>query len=53
MIVYLPVLVFIIGVLIYFVATNPKVLYLGQVFIWAGCLSFLLTGGEPVVRVVT
>jgi hypothetical protein len=48
MIVYLPLLVCIIGLLMYFVATNPKVATIGLDMFWVGLLAFLLSGDQLV-----
>lgn len=49
MIVLLPLLVAVIGVLVYVLATNPKVVKMGRLAYFAGLLAFLLAGGEQVV----
>ena len=46
MIVYLSVLTCIIGLVIYFAATNGKVSTVGLYMFWVGLLAFLL-GGAP------
>lgn len=42
MIIFLPLLVAMIGVLIYALATNPKFAEIGRIMFWTGLLAFLL-----------
>lgn len=49
MVVLLPLLVAVIGVLVYALASNPKVVELGRIAYFSGLLAFLLAGGEQVV----
>jgi hypothetical protein len=43
MIIYLPLLVAIVGVLMYGLAVNPKLVEIGRIMFWTGLLSFLMT----------
>lgn len=38
-------LVSLIGLLMYVLATNPKVVEIGRIMFWTGLLAFLLGGG--------
>lgn len=49
MIVLLPLLVAIVGLLVYALSANPKVQELGRISFAMGLLAFLLTSGERVV----
>jgi hypothetical protein len=49
MIVLLPVLVAIIGILCYALATNPKVAELGRIAYFCGLLVFLLSGAQQLI----
>lgn len=49
MIVLLPLLVAVVGVLMYALATNPKVQEMGRIAFFCGLLVFLLAGGEQVI----
>lgn len=42
MIIYLPLLVSIVGVLMYALSANPKVSQIGRDMFWVGLLAFLL-----------
>jgi len=42
MIIYLPLLVALIGVLMYALCTNPKLSEIGRIMFWTGLLAFLL-----------
>lgn len=46
MIIYLSLLICIIGLILYFVATNPKVIDIGRIMFAAGLLAFLLSAKE-------
>ena len=52
MIVLLPVLVAVVGVLCYALATNPKVAEMGRIAFFCGLLAFLLAGGEQVISLL-
>lgn len=49
MIIFLPLLVALIGLLMYILAGNPKIQELGRLMFFAGVLAFLLVGGGPAV----
>jgi len=49
MVVLLPLLVAVIGVLVYALASNLKVIEMGKLAYFAGLLAFLLAGSEQVV----
>lgn len=46
---FLSLIVAVIGLVIYFVATNPKVSECGRVMFWTGLLAFLLANGTATV----
>lgn len=46
---FLSLIVAAVGVVIYFIATNPKVSECGRVMFWTGLLAFLLANGGAVV----
>lgn len=48
MIVLLPVLIALVGLLMYALSANPKVSEIGRIMFFAGLLAFLLVGGEQV-----
>jgi len=52
MIVYFPVFVFIVGLLMYYIAKTPETKEVGHIFIFCGCLAFLLRGSEPLVKLL-
>jgi hypothetical protein len=45
MIIYLPLLICIIGLLMYILAEKPKVQEVGRIMFWTGLLAFMLGGG--------
>jgi hypothetical protein len=45
MIIYLPLLISIIGLLMYVLASNPKIVEIGRIMFWTGLLAFLMGGG--------
>jgi hypothetical protein len=45
MIIYLPLLIAIIGLLMYALSANPKVVEIGKIMFWTGLLAFLIGGG--------
>lgn len=45
MIILLPLLIAVIGLIMYFIASNPKVVEIGRIMFWTGLLAFLLGGG--------
>jgi len=51
MIIFLPLLIALIGVLMYALCTNPKLQEIGRIMFWTGLLAFLLHGND-LVRVV-
>lgn len=52
MIIYLPLLVAIIGLLMYALCVNPKLAEIGRISFAFGLLAFLLTGVQHLVTVV-
>ena len=52
MIIYLPLLVCIVGVLMYALCVNPKLAEIGRLAFACGLLAFLLTGVEKLVTVI-
>lgn len=51
MIIYLPLLVAIIGLLMYALAKDGKVVEIGRIMFWVGLLAFLL-GDQALINVV-
>lgn len=51
MIIYLSLLVALIGVLMYVLATNPKVQEIGRISFGVGLLAFLLKAAEPMLHI--
>jgi Na+/phosphate symporter len=47
MTIYLSLLVALIGLILYFIATNPKVQELGRICFFSGLLAFLLRSTGP------
>jgi hypothetical protein len=45
MIIYLPLLIAIIGLLMYILSEKPKVAEVGRIMFWTGLLAFMLGGG--------
>jgi Na+/phosphate symporter len=43
--IYLPLLVCVIGLIMYFICSNPKLIEVGRIMFWTGLLAFLLGGG--------
>lgn len=52
MIVFLPLLVAVIGVLMYALATNPKVAEMGRIAFFCGLPAFLLAGPGQVISLL-
>lgn len=52
MVIYFSLLVSIIGLLMYALASNPKLVEVGRIMFWTGLLAFLLTGLGPMVSVI-
>lgn len=48
MIIYLPLLVALIGVLMYALCVNGKLVEIGRIMLWTGLLAFLLRGAALV-----
>jgi Na+/phosphate symporter len=46
---FLSLIICIIGLVIYFVATHPKVSECGRVMLWTGLLAFLIANGSATV----
>ena len=51
MIIYFPVLVALIGVLMYALCVNPKLSEIGRIMFWTGLLAFLLQG-DRLIKVI-
>ncbi len=45
MIIVFPLLIAVIGLLMYVLAGNPKVVEIGRIMFWTGLLAFLMGGG--------
>ena len=52
MIIFLPLLVALVGLLIFAITTNPKAARIGEIMFFCGLLAFLLVGGQPVVSLL-
>jgi hypothetical protein len=52
MTIYFSLLVAIIGVLMYALCTNPKLVEVGRILFWTGTLAFLLGGGIGAMHVL-
>jgi len=52
MIIFLPLLVCVIGLLIYILSVQPKVSECGRLMFWVGLLAFLLTSPTGLVTVM-
>ena len=52
MIVYLPLLIALIGVLMYALCTNGKLVEIGRIMFWTGLLAFLIAAPGHLVTVV-
>lgn len=50
MIVYFPVCVFILGIVLYY-AAKAETKEIGRIFIWTSCLTILLRGLEPLIKI--
>jgi len=50
--IYLPLIVALIGVLMYALCANPKLQEIGRLMFFAGLLAFLLVGGKEMVSVL-
>ena len=46
---FLSLIVCVVGLVLYFIASNPKVAEVGRVCFWTGLLAFLLANGSAVV----
>jgi hypothetical protein len=44
MTIYFPLLIAIIGVIMFIVCANPKLVRIGEIMFWTGLLAFLLAG---------
>lgn len=53
MIIWLSLLVAIVGVLVYALATNPKLVEIGKIAFACGLLGFLLTGADKIVNLIS
>ncbi len=51
MVIYLPLLIAIVGLLMYALCVNPKLQEIGRICFWVGLLAFLL-GAQPLVNVI-
>lgn len=52
MVVLLPLLIAVVGVLVYALASNPKVQEMGRIAFFCGLLAFLLAGAQNVVTLL-
>ncbi len=53
MLIVFPLLIALIGLLMYALSTNGKLAEIGRIMFFAGLLAFLLGGVGPLVRLVT
>lgn len=49
--IYLPLLISVIGVLMYALCTDAKLQHVGDTFFWTGLLAFLLIYHGPIISV--
>ena len=52
MIILLPLLVALVGVLMYALSTNPKLVEIGRMMFWTGLLAFLLGATPAMLKVL-
>lgn len=52
MLIVLPLLVAVIGLLMYVLASNPKVVEVGRIMFWTGLLAFLLGGAGHLIQAI-
>ena len=52
MILYLSLLVAVVGLLMYALASNPKLVEIGRIMLWTGLLAFLLDSVPRLVGVI-
>jgi Na+/phosphate symporter len=52
MVAYLSIIIAVIGILMYFVSTNPKVQRVGEIMFGAGLLAFLIAVGGQAIGVL-
>jgi cytochrome c biogenesis protein ResB len=45
MVIFLPLLISLIGLLMYILAEKPKIAEIGRIMFWTGLLAFMLGGG--------
>jgi hypothetical protein len=45
-------LIALIGLVMYFVCTNPKLIEVGRIMFWTGLLAFMLGGGIGAIHVL-
>lgn len=48
---YIPLIVCLIGLVVYFIATNPKVNHIGDVMFWTGLLVSLFSVAKQVLKI--
>ena len=48
MIILLPLLIAVVGLLMYALSANPKIVEIGRILFWTGLLAFLLTDSSLV-----
>ena len=52
MVIYFSLLIALIGVLMYALCTNPKLVEIGRIMFWTGLLAFLLGFANPAISVL-
>ena len=52
MIILLPLLICVVGLMMYALAANPKLVEVGRMMFWVGLLAFLLSGPSHLVEVI-
>lgn len=52
MVIYLPLLIALVGVVIYALSTTPKPAEIGRIMFWVGLLAFLLVATPHLVTVL-
>lgn len=52
MIIFLPLLIALVGMLMYILAANPKIQELGRIMFFCGLLAFLMVGGQQAITLL-
>jgi len=52
MVIYFSLLVALIGLLMFVLCTNPKLVRIGEILLFCGVLAFLITGVGPLISIL-